>query len=141
MSRVLCGECIVFENYRKRLIQHCERSELCLHFGWTKIHKNAKKWSILATFLMIFNQCDLFFLLFRSEKLLVVLLVASATVCFLTNLLVFLILTFSTRKDYNKGRKVKLVIRYQLMRNQALAGLVTTSIVIYPLKVRLFVVW
>lgn len=70
-----------------------------------------------------------------SEKLLVVLLVASATVCFLTNLLVFLILTFSTRKDYNKGRKVKLVIRYQLMRNQALAGLLTTSIVIYPLKI------
>ena len=136
----------MFENHTKSLIQHCERSELCLHFGWTKIHKNAKKWSILATFwnatfLMIFNHCDLFFLLFRSEKLLVVLLVASATVCFLTNLLVFLILTFSTRKDYNKGRKVKLVIRYQLMRNQALAGLLTTSIVIYPLKVRLFVVW
>ena len=23
---------IVFENHRKSLIQHCERSELCLHF-------------------------------------------------------------------------------------------------------------
>ena len=26
----------VFENYRKSLIQHCERSELRLHFEWTK---------------------------------------------------------------------------------------------------------
>ena len=27
----------VFENYWKSRIQHCERSELCLHF-WTKVH-------------------------------------------------------------------------------------------------------
>ena len=27
----------VFENYRKSLIQHCERSELRLHFEWTKV--------------------------------------------------------------------------------------------------------
>ena len=33
----------VFENHRKSLIQHCERSELPLHFEWTK-------WSILASF-------------------------------------------------------------------------------------------
>ena len=26
----------VFENHRKGLIQHCERSELHLHFEWTK---------------------------------------------------------------------------------------------------------
>ena len=26
----------MFENYRKSLIQHCERSELRLHFEWTK---------------------------------------------------------------------------------------------------------
>ena len=26
----------VFENHRKSLIQHCERSELRLHFEWTK---------------------------------------------------------------------------------------------------------
>ena len=28
----------VFENHRESLIQHCERSELCLHFEWTKVH-------------------------------------------------------------------------------------------------------
>ena len=29
--------CTVFENHRKSLIQHCERSELRLHFEWTKV--------------------------------------------------------------------------------------------------------
>ena len=29
----------VFENHRKSLIQHCERSELRLHFEWTKVFK------------------------------------------------------------------------------------------------------
>ena len=34
----------VFENHRKSLIQHCERSELRLHFEWTKkFIQNAKK--------------------------------------------------------------------------------------------------
>ena len=28
----------VFENHRKSRIQHCERSELRLHFEWTKVH-------------------------------------------------------------------------------------------------------
>ena len=28
----------VFENYRKSRIQHCERSELRLHFEWTKVN-------------------------------------------------------------------------------------------------------
>ena len=28
----------VFENHRKSLIQHCERSKLCLHFEWTKVN-------------------------------------------------------------------------------------------------------
>ena len=28
----------VFENHRKSLILHCERSELLLHFEWTKVH-------------------------------------------------------------------------------------------------------
>ena len=28
----------VFENHRNSRIQHCERSELRLHFEWTKIH-------------------------------------------------------------------------------------------------------
>ena len=30
--------CTVFENHRKSLIHHCERSELRLHFEWTKVH-------------------------------------------------------------------------------------------------------
>ena len=29
----------LFENHRKSLIQHCERSELLLHFEWTKVNK------------------------------------------------------------------------------------------------------
>ena len=29
----------VIENHRKSLLQHCERSELRLHFEWTKIYK------------------------------------------------------------------------------------------------------
>ena len=29
--------CRVFEYHRKSLIQHCERSELRLHFEWTKV--------------------------------------------------------------------------------------------------------
>ena len=32
----------VFENHRKSLIQHCERSELRLHLEWLKLIKNAK---------------------------------------------------------------------------------------------------
>ena len=29
----------VLENYRKSLIQHCERSELHLQFEWTKVNQ------------------------------------------------------------------------------------------------------
>ena len=32
------GTYTVFENHRKSRIQHCERSELDLHFEWTKVH-------------------------------------------------------------------------------------------------------
>ena len=32
----------VFENHRKSLIQHCEGSELRLHFEWPKVDQNAK---------------------------------------------------------------------------------------------------
>ena len=48
----------VFENHRKSLIQHCEGSELRLHFEWTKIYQNMPKmvhfgkslktWSLLS---------------------------------------------------------------------------------------------
>ena len=40
----------VFENHRKSLIQHSERSELRLHFEWTKVNQKCKKWSILMSF-------------------------------------------------------------------------------------------
>ena len=30
--------CTMFENHRKSLIQHCERSELRLHFEGTKVN-------------------------------------------------------------------------------------------------------
>ena len=42
----------MFENHRKSRIQHCERSELRLHFEWTKGHKNAKNsqfWQVIVT--------------------------------------------------------------------------------------------
>ena len=40
----------VFENNRKSLIQYCERSELRLHFEWTKVHKKCQKGSIWRVF-------------------------------------------------------------------------------------------
>ena len=40
----------VFENQPKSRIQHCERSELRLHFEWTKIHQKWQKWSNLTSF-------------------------------------------------------------------------------------------
>ena len=36
---------------KKNRIQHCERSELRLHFKWTKVDSKCQKWSILASFL------------------------------------------------------------------------------------------
>ena len=33
----------VFENHSKSRIQHCERSELRLHFEWTKVHQKYQK--------------------------------------------------------------------------------------------------
>ena len=75
------------------------------------------------------------------EKLLVVLLVASATVCLLTNLLVLLILASTSRKSKSQnrgGRKTKSALRYQLMKNQSLVGIFTVSSVLYPLKVGIF---
>ena len=41
---------IVVENNRKSLIQHCERSELRLHFEWPKIHKKCPKLDHFAEF-------------------------------------------------------------------------------------------
>ena len=48
-----CYSFTLFENHRKSLIQHCERSELRLHFEWTKVHfkkakngKNGQFWRV-----------------------------------------------------------------------------------------------
>ena len=35
---------------QKSLIQHCERSELRLHFEWTEVNQKCQKWSNLASF-------------------------------------------------------------------------------------------
>ncbi len=40
----------MFENPRKSLIQHCERSELRLHFEWTKVYWKCPKMVNLASF-------------------------------------------------------------------------------------------
>ena len=47
----------VFENHRKSLNQHCERSELRLHFDWTKVYWKCQEWSILASFWKL-EACD-----------------------------------------------------------------------------------
>jgi hypothetical protein len=62
------------------------------------------------------------------EKLLVVLLVAFGTVCLLTNLLVLAILL----KLREKGT---LPFRYRLIISQALTGIITSTVLIFPLKV------
>ena len=40
---------MAFENHRKSLIQHCERSELRLHFEWTKVHQKCQKLELLKS--------------------------------------------------------------------------------------------
>ena len=50
----------MFENHRKSLIQHCERSELCLHFEWTKVNQNAKNgqfWRVFEKLKLAVKQC------------------------------------------------------------------------------------
>ena len=50
----------LFENHRKSLIQHCERSELRLHFEWTKVNKNAKNcpfWRVFEKLKLAVKQC------------------------------------------------------------------------------------
>ena len=47
---ICCSVCTVFANQRKSLIQHCERSELRLHFEWTKVNYKCQKWSNLESF-------------------------------------------------------------------------------------------
>ena len=40
----------VFENRPKSRTQLCERSELRLHFEWTKVNQKCQKWSIWQFF-------------------------------------------------------------------------------------------
>ena len=50
----------VFENHRKSLIQYCERSELRLHFEWTKVIRNAKNvqfWLVFENLKLVVKQC------------------------------------------------------------------------------------
>ena len=50
----------VFENHRKSLIQHCERSELRLHFSGQKLIKNAKNglfWRFFENLKLAVKQC------------------------------------------------------------------------------------
>ena len=42
------GQCLKIT--KKSLIQNCERSELRLHFEWTKFNLKCQKWSNLASF-------------------------------------------------------------------------------------------
>ena len=57
----------MFKNHRKSLIQHCERSELGLHFEWTKVDQ---KCSILVSFLETYGRTVLpDKSLFKGQKL------------------------------------------------------------------------
>jgi len=50
----------VFENHRKSLIQHCERSELRLHLSGRKLIKNAKNgpfWRNFGKLKLAFKYC------------------------------------------------------------------------------------
>ena len=42
-----------FENYRKSLIQYCERSIIIIHFDWKKLMKISNE-----TLQVIFKQCE-----------------------------------------------------------------------------------
>ena len=48
-------ENMVFENHRKSLIQHCERSELRLHFEWNA--KNGPFWRVFENLKLAVKQC------------------------------------------------------------------------------------
>ena len=52
------GRCpTVFENHRKSLIQHCEQSELRLHFEWTKVNQNGPFWRVFEILKLAVKQC------------------------------------------------------------------------------------
>ena len=50
----------MFENRPESHIQHCERSELLLHFEWKKYIKNAKNgpfWRVFESLKLAVKQC------------------------------------------------------------------------------------
>ena len=50
----------VFENHRKSRMQHCERSELYLHFKWTKVDQkcqNSQFWRVFENLKLEVKQC------------------------------------------------------------------------------------
>ena len=50
----------MFENYWKSRIQYCERSELRLHFEWTKVNQNVKNgqfWRVFENLKLSVKQC------------------------------------------------------------------------------------
>ena len=51
---------MVFENHRKSLIQHCERSERRLHLSGQKLTRNAKNsqfWRVCENLKLAVKQC------------------------------------------------------------------------------------
>ena len=50
-------KCTVFEIHRKSLIQHCERSELRLHFELIEIAKNRQFWQVFENTKLAVKQC------------------------------------------------------------------------------------
>ena len=63
------------------------------------------------------------------DKLMVVMLVAAGTVCLLTNLLVLCIIL--------KQRVGRITFRYQIIVGQCMAGVISSTVMFYPLKVLL----
>ena len=51
---IIKGMITVFENHRKSLIQHCERSELHLHFEWIKVNQKCQYFKNLN---LVVEQC------------------------------------------------------------------------------------
>ena len=47
----------VFESRQKSRIQYCERSELRLHFEWTKVNSKCQKWWLFENLKLVVKQC------------------------------------------------------------------------------------
>ena len=59
-SKSFLQMCTVFENHRKSCIQHCERSELRLHYEWAKVNwkcQNGQFWWLFKNLRLTVKQC------------------------------------------------------------------------------------